>query len=151
MVRSCPETVIRAARVRSIDTVRRVLVLICVLLVAAAGAASAGAALPKLHVVLKGQDHHPVVGQKWHYSVTVTNAAGKPVASKIHLQFLFSGLPVGQIGVHTVKNGFWQETFGTPGHPPFPAAARGQKLVIEAIVTAKGYAVTKATWPIVVK
>jgi hypothetical protein len=130
---------------------RRLLVLVCVLLVAAAGAASAGAALPRLHVVLKGQDHHPLVGQKWHYSVAVTNAAGKPVASKIHLQFLFSGLPVGQIGVHTVKNGFWQETFGTPGHPPFPAAARGQKLVIEAIVTAKGYAVTKATWPIVVK
>ena len=136
---------------RSIDTMRRLLVLICVLLVAAAGAASAGAALPKLHVVLKGQDHHPLVGKKWHYSVTVTNAAGKPVASKIHLQFLFSGLPVGQIGVHTVKNGFWQETFGTPGHAPFPPAARGQKLVIEAIVTAKGYAVTKATWPIVVK
>jgi hypothetical protein len=147
----CSEAVIRAPGVRSIDTVRRVLALICALSVAAVTAVSAGAALPKLHVVLKGQDHHPLVGKKWHYSVTVTNTAGKPVASKIHLQFLFSGLPVGQIGVHTVKNGFWQETFGTPGHAPFPPAARGQKLVIEAIVTAKGYAVTKATWPIVVK
>ena len=142
---------IRDAQVRSIDTVRRVLALICALFVAAVTAVSSGAALPKLHVVLKGQDHHPLVGKKWHYSVTVTNVAGKPVASKIHLQFLFSGLPVGQIGVHTVKNGFWQETFGTPGHAPFPPAARGQSLVIEAIVTAKGYAVAKATWPIVVK
>ena len=109
------------------------------------------AAPPKLHVVIRGQDHHPLVGKTWHYSVTVTNAAGKPVASKIHLQFLFNGFPVGQIGTHVVKNGFWQETFGTPGHPGFPAAARTQALVIEAIVTAKGYAVAKAHWPIVVK
>jgi hypothetical protein len=130
---------------------RRLLVLFCVLVVGVAGAGAAVAAPPKLHVVLVGQDHHPLVGKKWHYSVTVTNAAGKPVASKIHLQFLFNGFPVGQIGVHTVKNGTWQETFGTPGHPGFPPAAKGQALVIEAIVTAKGYAVTKAHWPIVVK
>ncbi len=77
---------------------RRLVLLICVLAVGVAGAGSAVAAPPKLHVVLKGQDHHPLVGKKWHYSVTVTNAAGKPVASKIHLQFLFNGFPVGQIG-----------------------------------------------------
>jgi hypothetical protein len=130
---------------------RRSLALVLLSVVVALVPASAVAAPPKLHVVLKGQDHHPIVGKTWHYSVTVTNAAGKPVASKIHLQFLFNGFPVGQIGVHTVKNGVWQETFGTPGHPGFPAAAKGQALVIEAIVTAKGYAVTKAHWPIVVK
>jgi hypothetical protein len=130
---------------------RRLLLLFCVLAVGVAGVGSAVAAAPKLHVVLVGQDHHPLVGKKWHYSVTVTNAAGKPVASKIHLQFLFNGFPVGQIGTHTVKNGKWQERFGTPGHPGFPAAAKGQALVVEAVVTAKGYTVTKAHWPIVVK
>jgi len=105
----------------------------------------------KLKVVLTGQDHHPLVGKKWHYEVRVTGAAGKPVACKIHLQFLFGSVPVGQIGTHVVKNGVWTETFGTPGHPPFPATARGQPLVIQAIVTAKGYATAKAVWPIVVK
>jgi hypothetical protein len=130
--------------------VKRCLALLSVLVVASVAVSQAVAA-PPLHVVLTGQNHHPLVGKKWHYSVTVTNGSGKPVASKIHLQFLFGSVPVGQIGVHTVKNGRWQETFGTPGHPGFPAAAKGQPLVIEAIVTAKGYAVTKAHWPIVVK
>ncbi len=106
----------------------------------------------RLHVVLQGQDHHPLVGKKWHYSVRATDAkTGKPVACTVHLQFLFGTLPVGQIGTHVLKRCVWQETFGTPGSPPFPAAARGQKLTIQAIVTAKGYAKATATWPIVVK
>lgn len=137
---------------RSIDTVRRAIVLICVLLVAAAGAASAGAALPKLHVVLKGQDHHPVVGKTWSYSVTVTNAAGKPVASKIHLQMLLAGVSVvGEVGVHVVKNGVWKETIVAHGPNAFPVTAVGQPLVLQATVTAKGYAPTKARWSISVK
>ena len=136
-------------------SVRRALNLLPLAL-AAAVLAGPGAAAPQaktLHVVLKGQDHHPLVGKKWHYEVRVTNAAGKPVACRIHLLFTLSGVavPGGEIGVHVVKKGFWQETFGTPGSPPFPAAARGVHLVIQAIVTAKGYAAAKATWPIVVK
>jgi hypothetical protein len=142
---------VKAAAAYHLRGMRRLLVLSCVLAVGVTGVGSAVAAPPTLHVVIRGQDHRPLVGKTWHYSVTVTNAAGKPVASRIHLQFLFNGFPVGQIGVHTVKNGLWQETFGTPGHPGFPAAAKGQPLVIEAIVTANGYAVTKAHWPIVVK
>jgi len=134
---------------------------ICALLVLPALFLSAGplfadssastAVQPKLHVVLRGQDHHPFVGKKWRYSVAVTNAAGKRVSCRIHLQFLFGGAPVGQIGTHSVKDGFWQETFATPGHPGFPAAARGEPLTIQAIVTAPGYATAKAIWPIVVK
>lgn len=135
--------------------VRRAFLLLPLAL-AAAVLAGPGAAAPqakKLKVVLTGQDHHPLVGKKWHYEVRVTDAAGKPVACRIHLLFTLSGVavPGGEIGVHVVKKGYWQETFGTPGSPPFPATARGIHLVIEAIVTAKGYATAKATWPIVVK
>jgi hypothetical protein len=126
--------------------VRRLLVLVLLLL-----SATPALALPKLHVVIKGQDHHPRVGKKWHYEVHVTNPAGKPVAARIHLQFFFGTLPVGEVGVHVVKKGFWQETFGTPGNPPFPAAARGQRLVLRATVTAKGYAKAIAGWWIVVR
>ena len=125
---------------------RRLLVL-ALLLFSASPALAAG----KLHVTVTGQDHHPRVGKRWHYEVRVTNAAGKPVAARIHLQFLFGTLPVGEVGVHTVKSGFWQETFGTPGNPAFPASARGQHLVLEATVTAKGYARAKAGWAIVVR
>jgi len=82
--------------------------------------------------------------------VRVTNAAGKPVAANVHLQFLFGGVPVGQVGRHHVANGVWRETFGVPGNPPFPARARGQPLVLQAVVTALGET-RKANWRIVVK
>jgi hypothetical protein len=121
------------------------------LAVALAGAAPAAAAAAKtLRVVVRGQDHRPLVGKRWHYEVRVTDAAtGKPVACRIHLQFLFGSLPVGEVGVHVVKTGVWQETFGTPGHPPFPPAARGQHLTLQATATAKGYATGHGGWTIV--
>jgi hypothetical protein len=125
----------------------RSLAVLGVLLAWSAPALAAG----KLHVVVKGQDHHPRVNMRWHYEVHVTNAAGKPVASRIHLQLLFGSLPVGEVGVHVVKRGFFEETLGTPGNPPFPPAARGQHLMLQATVTAKGYAQAKAVWPLVVR
>jgi len=132
---------------------RRLLVPVGVLLAAVALAGPAAAAPPKLTVVLKGQDHHPVVGKTWSYSVTVRNAAGKPVASKIHLQMLLAPFMsvVGEVGTHTVKNGVWKETIVAHGPNAFPLASVGQTLVLQATVTAKGYAAAKARWPIVVK
>jgi hypothetical protein len=132
---------------------RRLLMLLLVALAAGAlaGPVAAAPALKKLTVVLKGQDHHPLVGKKWHYQVTVTGAGAKRVACTIHLQFLFSGVPVGQVGRFNAKSGFFQQTLGTPGNAPFPAAAAGQSLVLEAVVTAPGYAAATAKWPIVVK
>ena len=62
---------------------------------------SAEPAPPRLSVVIRGENHHPLVGRKWHYEVRVT-ADGKPVSCRIHLQFLFSGAPVGQVGRHTL-------------------------------------------------
>src|SRR6266566_1740694 len=80
----------------------------------AASTPAATTATPKrLHVVIRGQDHHPLVGRRWHYEVRVTDSAtSRTVACRIHLQFLFSGTPVGEVGVHVVENGFWQEIFG---------------------------------------
>lgn len=129
--------------------------LLGVLVLAACGsgkapATSTSAVATKPKVVIVGQDHHPLVGKKWHYEVTVT-LGGKPVAAFIHLQFLFNGTAVGEVGKHTVARGVWQETFGTPGHPPFPAAARGQPLVLEATVKVKGHPLAKAGWPLVVR
>ena len=141
---------------------RRILVLASVLLVAAAcggtsksSATATTTAAPtakaKLHVVLKGQDHHPVVGKTWSYSVRVTNAAGKPVACKIHLQMLLAGMSVvGEVGVHVVRNGVWKETIVAHGPDAFPPASVGQPLVLRATVTAKGYAGAKANWAIAV-
>jgi hypothetical protein len=129
------------------------------LLVALAGCGGHGAATTaqpepkpasKIHVQLTGQSHHPRVGKKWSYEVRVTDAAGKPVPFRVHLQFLFSGVPVGQVGRHDVRSGVWRETFGVPGNPPFPERARGQSLVLQAVVTARGET-RKVNYPIEVR
>jgi hypothetical protein len=123
--------------------VRAALLAAAIFLLAAPSALAAG----KLHVKIVGQDHRPKVGAKWHYSVTVTDAGtGKRVACRLHLQFVFGSIPVGQVGTHLLKAGFWQETFGTPGNPAFPAASRDQRVTLQAVATAKGYAKASAGW-----
>ena len=113
-------------------------------------ATTTAAGPPALKVRIVGQSHHPRVGKKWHYEVRVTDSSGKPVAANIHLQFLFAGVPVGQVGRHHVANGVWRETFGIPGNPPFPARARGQHLQLQAIATSNGRR-GSATYAIVVR
>jgi hypothetical protein len=134
---------------------RRVALLATVTLLAGCGA---GAAAPKttppaspakrLEVVIRGDNHRPLVGKKWHYEVRVT-AGDKPVSCHIHLQFLFGGVPVGEVGRHALPNGVWQETFGVGINPPFPPAARGQSLMLEVTATKPGYKSARAGWPVV--
>jgi hypothetical protein len=109
---------------------------------------SAAPSAKQLNVVIVGENHRPLVGRKWHYEVRVT-AGGKPVSCRIHLQFLFSGLPVGQVGRHVLADGVWRETFGVGINPPFPPASRGQSLVLEAIATKPGYRSGRAGWRVV--
>jgi hypothetical protein len=105
---------------------------------------------PGIHVQLTADSHHPRVGKPWHYEVRVTDASGKPVAARIHLQIVFGGAPVGQIGRHRVANGIWQETIGAGANQPFPAKARNVPLAFEAIVTAAGQT-KRADYPITVR
>jgi hypothetical protein len=143
--------------------VRRLLALIPVALVAVScggGSASpastsrpvttAAAAAPKaLHVELTAESHHPKLGHTWTYQVHVTDAAtGKPVAARIHLQFWFNGVSVGEVGTHKVADGVWKETIAAKGAGAFPPAAVGQPLVLHAIVSAKGYRAGKASWKV---
>jgi hypothetical protein len=93
---------------------------------------------PSILVHLTAQSHHPRVGERWSYEVRVTDAGGKPLPARVHIQLLFGEVPVGQVGRHRVASGVWRETLGAPGNPPFPARARGQPLVLQAVVTAKG-------------
>jgi len=95
-------------------------------------------AKPSIRVRLSADSHHPRVGKPWHYEVRVTDAAGKPVPAVVHLQILFGGAPVGQVGRHRVARGVWRETIGTGANAPFPARARGVRLVFQAVVTALG-------------
>jgi hypothetical protein len=91
-----------------------------------------------IRVSLTADSHRPKVGKPWHYEVRVTDASGHPVPATVHLQILFGGTPVGQVGRHHVANGVWSETIGTDGNAPFPARSLGVPLVFEAVVTARG-------------
>jgi hypothetical protein len=100
----------------------------------------------KIRVKLTADSHHPRVGKPWHYEVRVTNAAGKPVPALIHLQILFAGAPVGEIGRHRVANGVWAETIGAHGNAPFPARAKGVRLTFQATAKALGQTAKAAYW-----
>jgi hypothetical protein len=130
---------------------RRAAALLTVLGVAAAcGGRSAATTtvLPRPHVAITAQSHHPRLGHTWSYQVRVTSPAGKPVACRIHLQFFFGGSPVGEVGVHVVKTGLWKETIPATGKNAFPPASVGQPLVLRATVTAKGYRTGIAGWQV---
>jgi hypothetical protein len=106
-------------------------------------------AKPQIHVRLTADTHHPRVGKPWHYEVRVTDAAGQPVPARVHLQIVFAGAPVGQIGRHRVANGVWQETIGADGNAPFPSRARGIKLAFQAIANARGQTAKANYWIVV--
>jgi hypothetical protein len=93
---------------------------------------------PSIRVTLTADSHRPRVSKPWRYEVRVTDAAGKPVPARVHLQILFGGAPVGQVGRHRVANGVWSETIGAGANAPFPAQARGVRLVFQAVVRALG-------------
>lgn len=89
-----------------------------------------------IHATLTAPTHTPKVNAPWHYVVRVTNGAGHPVSAVVHLQALFQGAVVGQIGLHTVGHGVWSETI------TWPPASVGQALVFQVLATALGSTVT---------
>ena len=100
------------------------------LLAAAVLAGPAGAAPPPFKATLTASGHTVKVNAPWTYAVRVTDPKGRPVRASVHLQVLFGGMPVGQIGRHVVT-GVWKETIR------WPPASRGQPLVFQAVVTVK--------------
>jgi hypothetical protein len=102
---------------------------------------------PTIRVSFTADSHRPRIGKPWHYEVRVTDASGRPLPATVHLQILFGGTPVGQVGRHRVANGVWSETIGIDGNAPFPARSRGVPLVFEAVETARGQT-RRARYPI---
>ena len=47
-----------------------------------------------------------------------------------------------------MQSGVWKETIPAKGQDAFPPAAVGQKLLLHAIVTAKGYKRATAGWKV---
>jgi hypothetical protein len=134
---------------------RRLLVTALVALTVVTGAiAAVGTSQSPIRVTLTAQNHHPRASAspsvQWGYCVRVRTAAGKSVASTIHLQILQGRKPVGQVGFVSLRKGYdhWCASIGGETNPLL-AVPRGKKLIFQAVVRAEGVTV-KRNWPIVV-
>jgi hypothetical protein len=102
----------------------------------ASAATATAPPIAAIHVRLTAPTHTPIANKPWHYVVRVTDASGAPIPALVHLQALFQGQVVGQIGLHRVANGVWAETI------EWPNASVGQALVFQVKVTAHGASAT---------
>lgn len=99
----------------------------------------------QVHATIHGESHTPTVGVPWHYTVTVTQARGKPVDGTETTHYTFGGAVVGTEKPENVAftGGVYRDTI------EFPARSVGYPLSLQAVVhTSQGSAT--ATWPIVV-
>jgi len=95
---------------------------------------------------LTGDNHAPVVNKAWRYSLTVTDASGRPLSGTVDVEFVFSGVVVGRDRppTHPVTNGRWHDTL------EFPATAVGERLTFRAVVHSRQGSII-LDWPIIVR
>ena len=96
-----------------------------------------------IHATLAGESHHPVAGRRWHYRVTVTDAAGKPLTGTETTHYTFGGAVVGTEHPENVNfsRGVYNDTI------EFPPAAVGHPLELEVVVHTDAGSAT-VSWPI---
>lgn len=99
-----------------------------------------------VHGRLTAENHAPVVNKDWHYSLTVTDAAGHPLSGTVDIEFVFSGVVVGRDTppTHPVTNGSWHDTVR------FPAASVSKPLTFRAVIHTRLGSIT-LDWPIMVR
>jgi hypothetical protein len=97
-----------------------------------------------VRATLHGENHAPVAGKNWMYTVRVTDAAGKPLAGTVETVFAVAGL--GVVGretpsVHKLKNGVLADTL------QFPPDAVGHPITLATVVHTSAGAVALG-WPV---
>ena len=114
--------------------------------IARTGAGGAAVATGPVRGALTADNHAPTVGTPWHYSVSVSDAAGHSLSGSVEIEFAFAGQIVGQDTppTHPLRNGSWRAEL------KFPPDAIGQSLTFVAVVNTKLGSVT-LDWPITVQ
>jgi hypothetical protein len=90
--------------------------------------------------------HRPRVNRPWPIAIHATDLAGHPIRARVTMRLLFGGIPVGKVDdgkVWTFK-GVWREPKGQEIR--FPATSRGQRLIFQALVTARGKTIKLNFW-----
>src|ERR671935_3209851 len=90
--------------------------------------------------------HRPRVNRPWPITIHVANLRGHPIRARLTMRFLFGGVAVGKVDNGRVYTffGTWRERKGEEIR--FPAAARGQRLTFQALVTARRRTVKLNYW-----
>lgn len=96
-----------------------------------------------MHVWLHGQNHAPVIGKLWHYSVLATHGNGQPLSGKVDTEFVFNGTVVGREvpPTHPLKNGRLNDAV------TYPARAAGIPLTFRVVIHTPLGSVT-LNWPV---
>ena len=96
-----------------------------------------------VRATLHGADHTPVINKNWIYPVTVTDAAGHPLAGTVVSQFAFAGQVVGRETppIHTLKDGHLRDVI------VFPPRSLGVPLTFQTVIRTRLGSVTLA-WPV---
>jgi hypothetical protein len=99
-----------------------------------------------VHARLTGQTHSPVAKKNWTYTVTATDAQGRPLAGTVETEFAFQGTVVGKETppTHPLKHGHMRDVL------QFPAEAAGNSIELRAVVRTPQGSVT-LHWPVTVR
>ncbi len=98
-----------------------------------------------VRATLLGQNHHPVAGKNWSYTVHVADAQRRPLSGIIDTEFAFHGAVVGKDTppTHKFKHGGFEEKL------KFPAMAIGYPIELQVVVHTPVGSVT-LDWPVTV-
>jgi hypothetical protein len=92
---------------------------------------------------LAGENHAPRLKQNWTYTVTVTDAAGRPLSGTVVTEFTFDGQVVGRETppTHKLSGGRLRDTI------TFPPASLGQPIAVQTVVHTPRGSIT-LSWPV---
>jgi hypothetical protein len=99
-----------------------------------------------VHARLAGQTHTPEAKKNWTYTVTATDAQGRPLAGTVETEFAFQGTVVGKEvpPTHALKGGHMNDVL------QFPAEAVGNAIELQVVVHTPQGSVT-LHWPVTVR
>ncbi len=91
---------------------------------------STAAFVGPMRATLTGANHDPTVNVPWPYSVTATDANGKPLSGTVDIEFTFNGTVVGHDTppTHPIRNGHWGDNL------KFPPQAIGEPIALQAVI-----------------
>jgi hypothetical protein len=99
-----------------------------------------------LHATLVGENHDPTAGKLWTYTVTATDANGRPLPGTVDTEFTFEGVVVGHESppTHPLTNGRLRDQV------TFPPDAVGHPIDLQVVVHTPIGSIT-LDWPVVTR